>query len=63
MNNETLTELYQRLVIDTKGMDHHETSKNLYFDIKRLMVKSSDYHRTHKNRGLEELAKRESQLP
>ena len=41
--HETLIELYQRLVVDTKGTTHHESSKKLYFDIKRLTISNSMY--------------------
>ncbi len=61
MKNETLTALYQRLVLDTVGTEAHDESKALYFEIKRAIVEASNHPQAPKGRGFEGLARRESQ--
>jgi len=60
MKSKTLSQLYRRLVIDTKGTDAHTESKRLYFEIEKAL-KSNLVECQRTNQGLEELAKRENQ--
>tara|TARA_B100001094_G_scaffold294077_1_gene314412 strand:- start:582 stop:773 length:192 start_codon:yes stop_codon:yes gene_type:complete len=61
MKNETLTQLYKRLVIDTKGTEAHIESKALYMEIKKAILESTPVVQKRRKRGLEDLAKRENQ--
>ena len=61
MKNETLTQLFKRLVTDTKGTEAHEESKALYFEIKKAILEASPVEQKRRNQGLEGLAKRENQ--
>jgi len=61
MKNETLTQLFKRLVIDTKGTEAHIESKALYFEIKKALLGASPIEQKRGNQGLEGLAKREDQ--